>query len=206
MSKNNYLIFDKDEKNSSTKNTSAFPEEILNNQPKATLFQTLLNVPNYLKLTGEIELSDYPPKAGEAPPSKLKNQITHEKGFLNENYQKFFDRDSMFSHQAQSQIINKNIPLVMLLKFVLQDVWKRPKEFKIGILTIFMVVGFLTVLNAGNELTPIIFIKLAENNIGDADFMVIPNGLNGSALKFVEKAKVEKTCDEMSEFFGCSGR
>ena len=27
--------------------------------------------------------------------------------------------------------------------------------------------------------------------------MVIPNGLNGSAVKFVEKAKVEKTCDEI---------
>ena len=156
-------------------------------EQKASLFQKLLQIPGYAKLCNEIELSQY------------KQEKSSES--LNSTKYKYFSES-----QQQPQPITTKLPFLLLLRLVWNDLRNVPKGFKIGILTIFMVVGFLTVLAAGDELTPLIFIKLAENQIGDADFIITAKQLNGTKLNFVDSSMVQRKCDKIEELFGSSGR
>jgi len=64
--------------------------------------------------------------------------------------------------------------LNIVINYIITDILKRPRSFKIGVFSIFLVVSFLAVIQAGLSLTPIIFIKLAENQASDIDLMMTP--------------------------------
>lgn len=159
-------------------------------EQKASLFQTLLQVSGYKQLKNEIELSPMDQESSRNPKESSNSS----------QYQKFSES------QLQPQPIKINLPFLLLLRLAWNDLRNVPKSFKIGILTIFMVVGFLTVLAAGDELTPIIFIKLAENQIGDADFIITAKEMNGTKLRLVDSNVVQRNCEKIEEFFGSSGR
>lgn len=46
----------------------------------------------------------------------------------------------------------------IIIHYTEKDIKKRPRSFKIGIFTIFLVVGFLTLLKATLILSPYIFL------------------------------------------------
>jgi len=74
----------------------------------------------------------------------------------------------------KAQLLEFKGTLKIILNYVITDIQKRPRSFKIGVFSVFIVVTFLTILQAGLSITPIIFIKLAENQAGDVDLMFTP--------------------------------
>jgi hypothetical protein len=52
----------------------------------------------------------------------------------------------------------------------LSDLQRKQRAFKIGVSTIFIVVSFITMLKAIVDVSPIAFLKLAQNNAGSFDF------------------------------------
>jgi len=64
--------------------------------------------------------------------------------------------------------------LAILLNYIFTDIEKRPRTFKIGVFSVFLVVTFLVVLQSALHMTPIIFLRLAENQSGQYDFTLAP--------------------------------
>eukprot|EP01107_Rhizomastix_libera_P002165 TRINITY_DN13874_c0_g1_i1.p1 TRINITY_DN13874_c0_g1~~TRINITY_DN13874_c0_g1_i1.p1 ORF type:complete len:1304 (+),score=307.08 TRINITY_DN13874_c0_g1_i1:32-3943(+) len=57
-------------------------------------------------------------------------------------------------------------------KYVARSTKKNKRGFIIGILTVFLVVMFITILQGSIGISSIIFLKLSENQVGDYDLMV----------------------------------
>ena len=55
------------------------------------------------------------------------------------------------------------------LDYVLSDLRKKQKQFKIGVMTIFLVVGFVTFLDSLVQLAPAIFMMTSAESQGDFD-------------------------------------
>jgi len=64
--------------------------------------------------------------------------------------------------------------LSILLNYIITDIDKRPRTFKIGVFSVFLVVTFLVVLQSALHMTPIVFLRLAENQSGQYDFTLQP--------------------------------
>jgi hypothetical protein len=64
--------------------------------------------------------------------------------------------------------------LVTLVNYITTDIEKRPRSFKIGVFSIFLVVTFLVVLQSALELTPLVFLKMAQDKTGQYDFTILP--------------------------------
>ena len=75
--------------------------------------------------------------------------------------------------------INENVreafgSFSIIFNFVVTDIIKRPRSYKIGVFSIFLVISFLVFLQSVLELTPIIFIKIAEDQNGQYDLTITP--------------------------------
>jgi hypothetical protein len=64
--------------------------------------------------------------------------------------------------------------LSILLNYIITDIDKRPRTFKIGVFSVFLVVTFLVVLQSALHMTPVVFLRLAENQSGQYDFTLQP--------------------------------
>lgn len=84
------------------------------------------------------------------------------------------------------------------------------EKFKIGVVSIFIVVGFVCLLINMVSFSVPIFIKMAERNQDDADFTLSPaNESNALADRFLLHAPIEALCesDDMREWLvGCTPR
>ncbi len=58
--------------------------------------------------------------------------------------------------------------------YLKSDLIKKQRAFKIGLISIFMVVFFLTMLLNAIQLVPTIFIKLSEEQTGEIDLILTP--------------------------------
>ena len=145
---------------------------------------------------------------------------------------KYYERDSsVFSKSNRSSLktmhlINKItiISLVgtlqIILSYIITDIRKKPRSFKIGVFSIFIVVSFLIILQSAKHLTPALFIRLSEAQTGDSDLTLRnialendtrltndtfkSNPLHG--LRTLNGKMVERICDELEEVEGCSAR
>jgi len=64
--------------------------------------------------------------------------------------------------------------LKIFFKFLITDIQRKPRTFTIGLTSIFLVVGFLVLLSSLLDITPIIFMKLAEDQNGQFDLTFTP--------------------------------
>ena len=64
--------------------------------------------------------------------------------------------------------------LNVILKYLKSDIIKKQRAFKIGLVSIYLVVFFLTMLYNVISLSPNIFIRLAEEQVSEADFIFLP--------------------------------
>ncbi len=64
--------------------------------------------------------------------------------------------------------------LRIIFRYLLAELRKKQRAFKIGFGTILIVVTFLTALESGLESVPLAFFKVAENQAGEADFVMTP--------------------------------
>ena len=64
--------------------------------------------------------------------------------------------------------------LNIIFRYLLTDIKKKPRSFKIGVFSIFLVVGFVALMQSVIQLSSVVFLKIAEGQTGDADLILTP--------------------------------
>ena len=64
--------------------------------------------------------------------------------------------------------------LIVIFNYLKSDLIKKQRAFKIGLISIYLVVFFITMLMNVISVSPTIFIRLSEDQVGEADFIFIP--------------------------------
>lgn len=64
--------------------------------------------------------------------------------------------------------------LSMLVEYLTADLQKRQRSFRIGVFSIFIVVAFLSTLLSAVMMSGVIYLKVAENQAGEADIILSP--------------------------------
>eukprot|EP01104_Vermistella_antarctica_P011774 TRINITY_DN3326_c1_g2_i1.p1 TRINITY_DN3326_c1_g2~~TRINITY_DN3326_c1_g2_i1.p1 ORF type:complete len:1301 (+),score=387.68 TRINITY_DN3326_c1_g2_i1:217-4119(+) len=59
-------------------------------------------------------------------------------------------------------------------KYVLNDLRRNKRNFLVGVSTILIVVCFVSLLNNAIQHSPVVFLKLAENQVGEFDLLMLP--------------------------------
>jgi hypothetical protein len=59
-----------------------------------------------------------------------------------------------------------------MIGYLVASIKKKPRSIKIGVFTIFLVVSFITLLGNAVQTSKIIFMKLSEDTVGEADFIL----------------------------------
>jgi len=73
--------------------------------------------------------------------------------------------------------------LKIILTYLLADLKKKQRSFKIGLITVLLVTSCITILTSGIYISPLIFMKLAENDVGEIDTVLNPSvGTNRTEL------------------------
>ena len=65
--------------------------------------------------------------------------------------------------------------LIVAIYYLKSDLIKKQRDFKIGLISVFLVVFFLALLLNGIQLTPTIFIKLSEEQQSEIDLILTPD-------------------------------
>jgi len=87
----------------------------------------------------------------------------------------------------------------IIFTYLLNDIEKKPRSFKIGIFTIFLVIGFLAAIQSAFQLSPVIFLAIAEDQIGDADIIMTPMSIdNSTSIVRPRLTEVATTSDELN--------
>jgi hypothetical protein len=68
------------------------------------------------------------------------------------------------------------------LSYVLSDMRKKQKQFKIGVMTVFLVVGFVTFLDSLVQLSPTVVFMTSESSAGDFDVSISYKGAEDSLV------------------------
>ena len=92
--------------------------------------------------------------------------------------------------------------LNVILKYLKSDIIKKQRAFKIGLVSIYLVVFFLTMLYNVISLSPNIFIRLAEEQVSEADFIFLPQfGINDlkDQKDIFDKAKEKKNSSDLNQ-------
>ena len=63
--------------------------------------------------------------------------------------------------------------LRVILNYLIAETQKKLTGFRIGIFTVFMVVTFIVMLKSVIQITPILFVKLGQQEAGAIDFQII---------------------------------
>ena len=59
-----------------------------------------------------------------------------------------------------------------MTNYLYSEITKKPSAFKIGIFTVFVVVMVITMLKSVVDSTPILFVKLGQDEVGAIDFQL----------------------------------
>jgi len=57
----------------------------------------------------------------------------------------------------------------IIFRYLMADMKKKQRAFKIGFGTILIVVTFVTALESALQIIPLVFLKIAEDQVGEAD-------------------------------------
>ena len=72
---------------------------------------------------------------------------------------------------------------MIIFDFIIQDIKKRPRSFKIGLFTVFLVITFIALLVNCLSIASVIFVKLSEDTVGDADIILtISSAINDTRV------------------------
>lgn len=62
----------------------------------------------------------------------------------------------------------------IIVTYLISDLKKKQRSFRIGLLTVLIVTTCITVLMSGITISPLIFMKLSENDVGETDVVLTP--------------------------------
>lgn len=109
----------------------------------------------------------------------------------------------------------------LIVSYLIQDVKRGPMQLKIAVFSIFIIVAFMSILLNANGLTMTMFLSLAERQVGDADFIIVPqlgnlqfaltpqsiaSGNIISGLQLMNTTEVENKLKSIPEVIGASSR
>jgi hypothetical protein len=62
----------------------------------------------------------------------------------------------------------------VIVNYLKSDLIKKQRSFKIGLITIFLVVFFIALLTNALSIAPIVFLRLSEDQAGETDIIMTP--------------------------------
>ena len=173
---------------------------------KQTLKESLLDTPHSKVFGQSIEMTKF--------------QQNDEAFFTLENENSSAVKKLLMKTSADITIFSLLGTFQIILSYIMTDIRKKPRSFKIGVFSIFIVVAFLIVLQSAKQLTPALFIQLSEAEAGDYDLMLRSVALENDTrltnesyssnpihgVRLLNGINIEKICDSMEEIEGCSAR
>lgn len=78
--------------------------------------------------------------------------------------------------------------LFVLTTYVLADLKKKPRSYKIGVFTVTLTITFVILLYSILDVLPLVFIKQAQNTVGESDFIftaVSPQNISQSTDSYM---------------------
>ncbi|CAD8107345.1 unnamed protein product [Paramecium sonneborni] len=115
--------------------------------------------------------------------------------------------DDTLSQQYFQEQTNSKISLRVIINYIFADIAKRPRSFKIGLFTTYIVITFLGLLQCVVQLSPLIFLQLDETSIGDTDLLYLPQAAeNTSNYRLINMSNLHKYTSQVSEFLDISPR
>jgi hypothetical protein len=60
-----------------------------------------------------------------------------------------------------------------VVNYIISDIKKKQRSFKIGLLTIMLAVAFTAFLDGAFEVAPLAFLKAGQDQIGSTDFRIV---------------------------------
>jgi hypothetical protein len=120
-----------------------------------------------------------------SPRSKLIfNQLSVDsKDATNEGSEKMPNRKNL-SKKDRAKFFN----IFVLTSYIIADLKKKPKSYKIGVFTVTLTVSFIILLYSILDVLPLVFLKQAQNTVGEADFVfnsVSPQNISQSADTYI---------------------
>ena len=94
--------------------------------------------------------------------------------------------------------------LIVIFNYLKSDLIKKQRAFKIGLISIYLVVFFITMLMNVISVSPTIFIRLSEDQVGEADFIFVPMLTNVDVSTAVNQSAFDKLIlknNKTSSFF-----
>ena len=82
--------------------------------------------------------------------------------------------------------------LIVIFNYLKSDLIKKQRAFKIGLISIYLVVFFITMLMNVISVSPTIFIRLSEDQVGEADFIFVPMLTNVDVSTAVNQSAFDK--------------
>ena len=64
--------------------------------------------------------------------------------------------------------------IIVIINYLKSDLIKKQRSFKIGLVSVFLVIFFLTLLLNAIQLSPCIFIKISEEQKSEIDLILTP--------------------------------
>lgn len=78
--------------------------------------------------------------------------------------------------------------IFVLTSYIIADLKKKPKSYKIGVFTVTLTVSFIILLYSILDVLPLVFLKQAQNSVGEADFVfnsVSPQNISQSVDTYI---------------------
>ena len=79
---------------------------------------------------------------------------------------------------------------IVIINYLKSDLIKKQRTFRIGLISIYLVIFFLSILLYAISLFPNIFIRICEEQVGESDFIFLPLLLKSDMLE--KKSNFEK--------------
>lgn len=71
-----------------------------------------------------------------------------------------------------SSTVSSNFKVIF--NYLKSDIIKKQRSFKIGLISIFLVVFFIALLTNTISVAPVVFMRLSENQAGETDIIMLP--------------------------------
>lgn len=101
--------------------------------------------------------------------------------------------------------------LFVLTSYIISDMRKKPKSYFIGIFTVTLTITFVIILYSIMDMLPLVFLKQAQNTIGESDFVYrakaaenISESANNYMYQYNDLAKRNEPASNSSAFVNCS--
>nr|CAG4716010.1 unnamed protein product [Naegleria fowleri] len=214
-SKNPKTIYDDDDDNDYDDKYKKFTD------PKEAAKHTFQNVDRILGSTGSTSLSRRETSVRNSLQQQSQHygtlQISGEVDDIHpiQNFTKVGgDNQEIKKNNMQKKVITSGwgyvkdffYSLMFSLIYVTSDTKKRCTSFLVGLITIAIVVFVVSILYNSILKANLIFLKLSEDNVGDADIMFTPKFTNSTTIPFINHTEVVRKLNNNPFIVGTSPR